>query len=1535
MIAGEGIVPAPHVPVDRTSNEIVLENQLPGNPPAEWQISGAGDLSIQGFATDMSVDQGGTISFKITCPVSYRIDIYRLGYYGGLGARKVATLTTSHAAQNQPACINEASTGLIDCGNWALSDTWNVPAGAVSGVYIARIARIDTGGASHIPFIVRDDDGASDILMQTADTTWQAYNRYGGNSLYSGSPAGRAYKVSYNRPFITRSTEPEDWVFNAEHPMIRWLESNGYDVSYCSGIDTHRSPALLLDHGVFVSIGHDEYWSGDQRANVEAARDAGVHLAFFSGNEVFWKTRWETSIDGSATPNRTLVCYKETHAGAKIDPLPDVWTGTWRDPRFSPPADGGRPENALTGTIFTVNCCTYAIEVPSEYGAMRVWRNTGISELGQGNSATLTSESLGYEWDEALDNGHAPPGLVRLSRTDQVVPQHVLDNGSNYGPAPARHALTLYRAPSGALVFGAGTIQWSWGLDGEHDRGTSIPDIRMQQATVNLFADMGVHPETLQPGLVHATESTDSTPPGVTILSPANNGEVEAGELVTISGIAVDGEGVVGAVEVSVDDGQTWRAATGWDEWTFAWTPVQEGSASIRVRGADDSGNLSAPSPPTIVEIIPAQPDASHSLFDLNPAVGNDPNDSGAVELGVKFSCDVAGAVTALRFYKHPSNMGTHVGSLWATTGELLARVTYTGETASGWQEQPLDAPVPLTPGQSYIASYHTTTGHYAFASNYFAVEHVNDSLRAPSSAASGGNGVYKYGPAPAFPTDTFNASNYWVDVVVTTDSGPDETPPTVIAVAPTDGTLDAPIGSTVSAVFSEPIALATLDTASFVVHDDTGGADVPGVVSYVPVSRTAVFTPSAPLDYSHAFTATLAGAPAGSAITDVAGNPLAADVMWMFTTASPPPPPPDEGPGGPILVVASTTNPFGRFYAEILRAEGLNAFTVTDVSLVTPAVLDAHEVVILAEFWLTQPQADMLVDWVNAGGRLIAMRPDAKLHALLGVAPTGGTFSEGYIQVHTESAPGAGIVADTMQYHGSALELDLAGATEVADLFSTPATATTHSAVTWRTVGANGGIAAAFAFDLAKSVVFTRQGNPAWAGQERDGIAPLRSSDLFYGNAAGDPQPDWVDLNKVAIPQADEHQRLLANMIHAMMVDRVPMPRFWYFPRGLKAVVVMTGDDHANNGTQGRYDQYNELSEPGCSVEDWECIRCSSYIFLNTPITNAVATAFDAQGFEIAVHPFPACGWQVGTYATGLAAELAQFAANWPGLPPIVTNRTHCIAWSDWATQPKVEAQLGIRMDTNYYYWPPGWVADRPGVFTGSGMAMRFADADGTMIDCYQLATQMTDESGQSYPYHADTLLDRALGPQGFYGAFCANMHTDTANHPGSNAIVASAIARDVPVIAAGQLLTWVDGRNGSSFQELAWDGSHLSFTIELGAGSRGIEAMVPKLTDAGAVQAITGPGGAVAYEFRTVKGVDYVVFPGSPGAHTVTYASPPACTGDVNGDGDTNVSDFNILASHFGQPVAPNTNGDLTGDGVVNVADFNILAGDFGCNG
>src|SRR5450755_4063120 len=377
-------------------NAVSCENAKPGDSPSDWQVNGIGDSSIQGFATSMSVNVGQTIFFKIKTPAtSYHIDILRLGYYGGDGARKVASsvLPTATLPQTQPACLPHSSPGLIDCGNWGVSASWTVPSTAVSGIYIAHLVRDDTGGSSQIPFVVRNDASHSDMLVSTSDATWQAYNDYGGNSLYTctvacppGNPLAykAAYAVSYNRPFdgALSTDSGKSYLYYAEYQMVRFLEENGYDVSYTTSADVDRAGSLLLNHKVFMSSGHDEYWSPGQRANVTAARDAGVNLAFFSGNEIFWKTRWASSSDGSSTPYRTLITYKETHFNAPVDPEePTTWTGTWRDPRFSPPADGGNAENALSGQFFIVNSGTIDIQVPYQYSKLRIWRNTTAANL--------------------------------------------------------------------------------------------------------------------------------------------------------------------------------------------------------------------------------------------------------------------------------------------------------------------------------------------------------------------------------------------------------------------------------------------------------------------------------------------------------------------------------------------------------------------------------------------------------------------------------------------------------------------------------------------------------------------------------------------------------------------------------------------------------------------------------------------------------------------------------------------------------------------------------------------------------------------------------------------------------------------------------------------------------------------------------------------------------------------------------------------------------------------------------------------------
>jgi hypothetical protein len=675
LVGLAGLKALPRTDAQCGPNPIVCENQLTGTAQSTWDVSGAGSGTIQGFPTAVSVNVGETVHFKIdTTAATFNMDIYRMGYYGGRGARRIASIN-GIGGQDQPNCLSNGSTGLVDCGNWAESVSWPVPATAVSGIYFARIMRTDNGDASHIVFVVRNDAAASDILFQTSDTTWQAYNTYGGNSLYVGSPAGRAYKVSYNRPITTRSTSPEDFVFNAEYPMVRWLEANGYNVSYTTGVDTDRTGAIELPrHRVFMSVGHDEYWSGPQRANVEAARAQGVNLTFFSGNEVFWKTRWESSIDGTATPYRTLVCYKETHANAKIDPLdPPTWTGTWRDKRFSPPADGGRPENALTGTIFTVNCCKDAtIRVTGAYASQPFWRNTRVASLSATGSTTLTAGMLNYEWDEELNNGSRPPGLTRLSATTVTGVSKLQDNGSTYASGTATHSLTLYRHSSGALVFGAGTVQWSWGLDSTHDRGSAAADTAVRQATVNLLADMGAQPGSLQAGLVPGTP--DTTAPTSTIATPASGAVLTAGVPTTVTGTATDVGGQVSKVEVSTNDGASWTQASGTSSWTFAWTPSAGGQAILRSRATDTGGNRESSSVPVTVTVMVPAPDGTPPTVSLtSPTEGS--TVSGTTVAVSADAVDNVG-VAGVQFVLDGNPLGSEdtsspFGLMWNTTGVL------------------------------------------------------------------------------------------------------------------------------------------------------------------------------------------------------------------------------------------------------------------------------------------------------------------------------------------------------------------------------------------------------------------------------------------------------------------------------------------------------------------------------------------------------------------------------------------------------------------------------------------------------------------------------------------------------------------------------------------------------------------------------------------------------------------------------------------------------------------------------------------------
>lgn len=648
--------------VEPLVHSIVEENALSGVPQSTW-LPGGSVVAIRGFTSEISVNKGEPLTFFIETPdasnIDYDLVIYRLGYYQGKGAREVARFNGTTV--EQPNCLRSESpsldpstdsisfTELVDCGNWIPSWTWKTSTNLMSGLFMAKVMRRDTGGSCGLFFVIRDDTRASDVLLQTSDTTWEAYNYgpgYQGGSIpqsraieghsLQDSFQPRAYKVSYRRPhsWAITNTEPpyrqisEDTSYGGvlsygeEYPLIRFMEANGFDVGYTTGRDSDQRGELIRNHRLFITSGHDEYWSMRQRQNVEAARDAGVHLAFFSGNTSYWKMRWEDDY-------HTMVVFAE-HQGPKLDPLPGVTTGLFRDPDFGPPKyDGYRPENALLGLLSSgVGFVESSLHVPESDGKLRFWRNTSVAALAPGEE-TVFDNLLGYEVDSDVDNGFRPAGLFHLSNTEisNLDPDRsILERGRS----SVSHHLSLYRASSGAWVFHAGTMRLQRALAGYLNRVPVAPDVRLQQAIINLFADMDVQPASLQNGLVRASRSSDITAPLAEVTSPQDGMCAKTLDRMVVTGVAADIGGRVAAVEVSIDGGTTWHPASGREAWSYTFTPCSAGLYGICARAIDDSGNLGACSATHRVNAVdvPVQDFVINGDFDC---------DFDSVKIGSKF----------------------------------------------------------------------------------------------------------------------------------------------------------------------------------------------------------------------------------------------------------------------------------------------------------------------------------------------------------------------------------------------------------------------------------------------------------------------------------------------------------------------------------------------------------------------------------------------------------------------------------------------------------------------------------------------------------------------------------------------------------------------------------------------------------------------------------------------------------------------------------------------------------------------------------
>jgi N,N-dimethylformamidase beta subunit-like protein len=442
---------------------VQAENAQPGT--ADWRLTNyAAAGEIQAYTSDTSINAGSPIQFYVSTKTEgtpYKIDFYRMGWYGGAGARRMSTaggLRGSAQGYWTPSsgglvgcrrCQLDKTTGLVDA-NWLPSYKLDVPSSWLSGVYLAILTDAQ-GKQTYVPFVVRQDDRASALLLKTSVNTYEAYNAWGGKSLYTSDSAGAvalggpsaAVKVSFNRPFDADFGSGH--FLRYEYNLVRWVERNGYDVTYATDQDLSENSSLLLNHRAFISAGHDEYWTASERDNVEQALAHGVDLAFLSGDAVYWQARYEQSSGGSQ--DRTLVVYRSAS-----DPLyktdPKHATVRWQDPPIN------NPENLLTGTIYSGQTEPFTQDWVAQDTSSWLFAGTGLK------AGDHVPGIIGKEFDRADPGDRNPIGLQILSHS----PVTTLPTANRAGPVAVAES-TIYTAPSGAMVFSAGTVTWSWGLD--------------------------------------------------------------------------------------------------------------------------------------------------------------------------------------------------------------------------------------------------------------------------------------------------------------------------------------------------------------------------------------------------------------------------------------------------------------------------------------------------------------------------------------------------------------------------------------------------------------------------------------------------------------------------------------------------------------------------------------------------------------------------------------------------------------------------------------------------------------------------------------------------------------------------------------------------------------------------------------------------------------------------------------------------------------------------------------------------------------
>jgi hypothetical protein len=477
------------VPTAGTPPSIAAENRMPGT--RAWRLPGPPELlggeaqgAIAGYVAEQALSRGQRESVYVRAPGArrVRIEIFRMGWYGGLGGRLVLR-SAQLPVRPQPPCKHSSQTGLTEC-DWHATLSFTAPEALPSGVYIVKL-HASTGAESDCLFVLRPAH-VTPLLVQLPTATWEAYNAWGGDSLYPGGRARvgvtgttQGVEVSYDRPYETQTGAGQ--FFLREITAVRFLERYGYQVGYTTSESLDATPDQAAGAKALIDVGHSEYWStGDELAFIHA-RERGTSLIFLSSDTMAWRVRFRAASAASSQagePDHRILAYKEF---AALDPDRAEPTGTF--------SHGGA---RLVGSAYD-GCITPRVPGPGpptyRYYS---WRPSPALQPGwlfahTGVTATSSIPGIvGYELDERTPS--TPPGTLLVGVGSGAT---CMAEGE---PAPTHGTLaesTLYTAKSGALVFATGTLGWLYGLSPVPQSSPDTPrapDARVVAMTRNLLA---------------------------------------------------------------------------------------------------------------------------------------------------------------------------------------------------------------------------------------------------------------------------------------------------------------------------------------------------------------------------------------------------------------------------------------------------------------------------------------------------------------------------------------------------------------------------------------------------------------------------------------------------------------------------------------------------------------------------------------------------------------------------------------------------------------------------------------------------------------------------------------------------------------------------------------------------------------------------------------------------------------------------------------------------------------------------------------